>query len=311
MSEFYIDINKTKDTANSMSGLKNKLNNDSYQVNFARNQLKFNRDSGLSIVDLRLKEISDSIINEAVRAESLASALTQIVMKYNAAEKAICCSADGIIANDSSGNNDSEKTWWDKLVDWIKNLLGIKEEEPIPTTRQAEKEHDLYMQSEIFSIMETDRFCKSTWDNASYNERVNILNEFMSEIALVMGISVAGNVVVESMDKPTTRGYYSHSDNRVYINTDYLSRTDSYQIMQTMIHEMRHAYQRAAIDNPGQFKVSEETIAQWRENFRPGVYYSGDDYPRYVSQPVEFDAKNFAKQYSDLNRANPEYRGSW
>lgn len=310
MSEFSIDINKTKNTANSMSRLKSDLNSCAHKVNSAKNQLKHNVDSGLSIINVRLNEVSDSIIKEALRAESLASALTQIVMKYNAAETAICGSADGIIGKDSEEKKDAEKSWWEKLVDWIKGLFGIKEE-PLSVSREAEKEHDLYMQSEIFNILGLERFSKSTWKNASIEERKKILNEFMTEIALVMGISISGNVVFEQMEKPTTRGGYYQNENKVHINTDYLSRSDSYQIMQTMIHEMRHAYQKAAVDHPEQFNVSAETIAQWRENFKPEVYYSGDDYQRYVSQPIEYDAKNFAKQYSDLFGANPEYRGSW
>lgn len=310
MSEFSIDINKTKNTANSMSRLKSDLNSCAHKVNSAKNQLKHNVDSGLSIINVRLNEVSDSIIKEALRAESLASALTQIVMKYNAAETAICGSANGIMGKDAEEKKDAEKSWWEKLVDWIKGLFGIKEE-PLSVSREAEKEHDLYMQSEIFNILGLERFSKSTWKNASIEERKKILNEFMTEIALVMGISISGNVVFEQMEKPTTRGGYYQNENKVHINTDYLSRSDSYQIMQTMIHEMRHAYQKAAVDHPEQFNVSAETIAQWRENFKPEVYYSGDDYQRYVSQPIEYDAKNFAKQYSDLFGANPEYRGSW
>ena len=49
----------------------------------------------------------------------------------------------------------------------------------------------------------------------------------------------------------------------------------------------------------------------WQKNFEPGGYYSGDDYAKYVQQPIEWDAKNFAKQYSDVEGYTPEYAGSW
>ena len=48
-----------------------------------------------------------------------------------------------------------------------------------------------------------------------------------------------------------------------------------------------------------------------RKNRGPERYYSGDDYKRYVSQPVEWDAKNFAKQTNDVRNADSTYRGSW
>jgi hypothetical protein len=100
----------------------------------------------------------------------------------------------------------------------------------------------------------------------------------------------------------------------IRINEDYLSRPDGYQIMQTMIHEMRHAYQHAAVRDPDSYTVSAETIKAWEENLKPGNYKStsnGYSYTEYVSQPVEWDAKNMAKQYSDVSGADPEYRGSW
>ena len=320
MSEFYIDINITKNTANSISGLKKKLNRNAYQVNSVKNQLQFNRDSGLSIVNVRLKEISDSIIKEAVRAESLASALTQIVMKYNAAEKAICGSADGIIGNNFSENNDAEKSWWDKLVDWIKGLFGIKEDEPLSAERQAEKEHDLYMQSAILDLMnEDERFSESTWNNASVEKRLEILNAFMIEISLIMGISLNGPL--HPFEEPPndqgliTYGYYSNDPdsqyyNMVSINTYVLQGNNSYKMMKTMIHEMRHAYQHAAVMNPGDFNVSQETIEQWRDNF--AHYISGDtNFDAYRAQAIEYDANSFAKSYGSTQNVNPTYGGSW
>lgn len=320
MSEFYIDINKTKSTANSMSGLKNKLCSNAYQVNSAKNQLQCNRDSGLSVVNTRLKEISDSIINEAARAESLASALSQIVMKYNAAEKAICGSADGIIGEESSEKNDTEKNWWEKLVDWIKSLFGIKEEEPLSAERQAEKEHDLYMQGAIFDLMnEDERFSESTWNNASTEQRVEILNTFMVEIALIMGISLNGPIhpfrELPNDQNLVTYGYYSSDPdsplyNMVSINTYVLEGNNSYKVMKTMIHEMRHAYQHAAVMNPESFNVSQETIEQWRTNF--DHYISGDtDFDAYRAQAIEYDANSFAKSYGSTRNVNPTYGGSW
>ena len=56
-----------------------------------------------------------------------------------------------------------------------------------------------------------------------------------------------------------------------------------------------------------------ETIRQWKNNF--SNYKSTSDghttYSEYVSQPVEYDAKNFAKQFTDLSGAKPTYTGSW
>ena len=81
--------------------------------------------------------------------------------------------------------------------------------------------------------------------------------------------------------------------------------------MQTLIHEMRHAYQYSAMDHPESFKVSKETLTQWKNNFNN--YRDADTfgYNSYVTQPIEYDAKNFARQYSDVDGYKADYGGSW
>lgn len=318
MSEFYIDISKAKSTANSMLGLKNELNSSVHQVNSARTRLGNNSDSGMDIVNARLKEISDSIIKEAAKANSLAAALTQIVMKYNAAETAICGSADKIEDNKETAEAETEKSWWDKLIDWIKSLFGVKEDK-LSSDRQAEREHDLYMQDAIFDLMDEERFSESTWNHASMEERKAILSEFMLEIAMVMGITLNGpvNYFNEKPDNKglVTNGYYVSDPKRldfntVSINTYVMNGNNSYKIMKTMIHEMRHAYQHAAVETPGDFKVSSETIEQWRNNF--DHYIKGeDDFDGYRAQPIEYDANSFARNYGSTNGVTPTYGGSW
>ncbi len=177
-----------------------------------------------------------------------------------------------------------------------------------------EKKNDLYMQDQIFDLLDTEEYNKQTWIKATEQERQEILISFYKKLKEIYGVDVAENVVFSTTLGNSTRGQYSHSSKTVTINQKYLSKADSYQIMYTMIHEMRHAYQHAAVDNPDKYKVSEETIRQWENNIKPGNYKStsnGYTYSEYVSQPIEYDAKNFAKQSSDLDNANPEYKGSW
>ena len=177
-----------------------------------------------------------------------------------------------------------------------------------------EKKNDLYMQDQIFDLLDTEEYNKQTWLKASEKEKRQILISLYKKLIKIYGVDTAENLVFSKDLDDTTRGQYSHSTKTVTINQKYLSKADSYQVVYTMIHEMRHAYQHAAVDNPEKYKVSEETIRQWKHNQIPRNYKStkkGYTYPEYVSQPIEYDAKNFAKQSSDLSGANPEYKGSW
>lgn len=88
-----------------------------------------------------------------------------------------------------------------------------------------------------------------------------------------------------------------------------MERYNSYELLNTVVHETRHAYQHAAIDNPNLYVVSNETISQWKNNI--------DDYTKpvegynsYYEQPIEWDANGFVGKL-DKNNHNPQYAGSW
>ena len=110
----------------------------------------------------------------------------------------------------------------------------------------------------------------------------------------------------ESQNGYYTLGQYSHSKRTVSINEWVIeTRRDSYSLMKTVVHEMRHAYQHSACDNPDQFIVSEETIQKWQNSFdnyksQSGFMSTGmnesEAFRAYRNQAVEADARNFAKQ---------------
>lgn len=101
-------------------------------------------------------------------------------------------------------------------------------------------------------------------------------------------------------------------DNKIQIALDKLNGEYGYDLIKTVIHELRHAYQHAAINNPNLYIVSQETIAAWQENLLPGNVISGkDDFYGYITQPIEWDTHNFAMQTDSLKDKIPVYEGSW
>ena len=77
----------------------------------------------------------------------------------------------------------------------------------------------------------------------------------------------------------------------------------------SVIHELRHAYQNAAIDNSDLYVVSDETRDVWKENI--DNYISGGQIG-YEEQPIEWDVRNFANQsLGEINIDLITYEGSW
>ena len=308
MSEFYIDINRCKTIPDSIYSLEKSLNSAAERLQSVGRSMKFNSGSGFDIIRERISQITQSSLNEVAKAASLKDALGTIVMCYNTCENGLSGYASNHMTfiNDTK-TEDKNESWWDKLVAWIKKIFGIKEEEPLSAARQREKEHDLYMQNEIFALLERQGYTESAWKNMSIEQRKQMLERLLPEIALIMGITISSRI--DFYDGPkNNNGYY---DGEIHINANKLEGSDSYSITQTLIHEMRHAYQHAAVENPENFNVSSETIDQWRENFNNYVDSgtNGERYKEYVSQPIEYDAKSFARQ--STYPADPSYTGSW
>ncbi len=93
-------------------------------------------------------------------------------------------------------------------------------------------------------------------------------------------------------------GYTSFGENKVYINANYL-RTDDEQMLEyvssTVIHELRHLMQYQIARLEKSFGVPYERRHLWRDNL---VNYIEAEYDLegYITQPLEFDARNFTNR---------------
>ena len=275
---------------------------------------------------------ADNLLTEAARLDSLGKALMAIVQAYERGDEAAVellrqtTKTFNVSGQSPNKASDGEVSFIDKVINkfrdiikWIQdNILPKKTPEQI--AKDQERAHDLAMQDEVFDLLKQNRFSKKTWKNASLEERKQILEDLMYEVAIVMGINAPRNFSVCKMEKDTTMGYFSYENDLIAINETYLNRKDSYDLTSVVIHEMRHNYQHQVIDHPERFTtVTEETVAQWRNNFDNYKSYNEPDpidghivtYDEYVQQPIEWDAHKFAKQTSATRWKKPDYKGSW
>ena len=117
-------------------------------------------------------------------------------------------------------------------------------------------------------------------------------------------------IEVEKM-KASTFGYQSNYYHKIALNSLYVgsnSQKDYREVIDTIIHEGRHAYQHYNVDKK-LIHESASVVATWRENFydpKYQYYNSGSciipvkgrlqdvGFRLYYYQPVEIDARNFA-----------------
>lgn len=185
-----------------------------------------------------------------------------------------------------------------------------------PTTLDIQKRMDHHMRTNTLQLLKTGSLSEEAWDQLGQNVdgKKRLLADLLRDVNSNLGTNVTAEIEYFHDESMRTRGYYNPETNRVYLNECYLTAEDGYQVSRTVVHEMRHAYQKYAITHPEKVLTSRETIEAWLGNQPPLGYKSmnaGYSFEEYVSQPVEWDAKSFAGQLMELRGVSPEYRGSW
>ena len=197
-------------------------------------------------------------------------------------------------AEEASSKKSIWKTWplsWiDAALDWLGiDKYGRDYEDPGMEREQAR--NDL-IRSEVENMVGR-KYPKIMWDHATLEEKEKMLNDFMHDLNRIYGINISKDVEFYR-DEPNSLGFYRDSERRVFINENAIEQWGYEEMMNTVVHEMRHAYQHEAVRNPGRFEVSEETVRSWEGNFGPNYIDPDDDWNAYRHQPVEEDAHDIA-----------------
>lgn len=128
---------------------------------------------------------------------------------------------------------------------------------------------------------------RGAWDNlATPNDKLEALQEAENGIA-----GLVGRPALTILPGQLDAGEYGLCDGEtIWVNEDYLEPGFNQEMIRTIVHEGRHAYQYYACSNPAAHGDAAEVEA-WLSNLRPGHYIKWKENPgRYMSQPVEADA---------------------
>ena len=178
---------------------------------------------------------------------------------------------------------------------------------------------NLEMTEGIASYLESvDDFKFEKWSKLTLEQRSELLNRVEQNIA-VLEHRPPLKVELQRME-PEHLGYQSASEHKIVLNSLYVgsnTREMHREVLDTIVHEGRHAYQHYNVDVK-MIHESGSEVESWRENFynpEYQYYHSGTqrilipyndgsihdvDFRLYYYQPVEIDARNFA--YDVLTR---------
>lgn len=120
--------------------------------------------------------------------------------------------------------------------------------------------------------------------------RCEIACDFYESVKEEMGIDA--ELQFSNMPENMCGGYNS-ATNRIELNSKYLENPDCKELLNTILHESRHAFQQKCIDNPDSVTVKNNIIDVWKDNMKN--YISPEfDFEAYENQEIEKDANYFA-----------------
>lgn len=175
----------------------------------------------------------------------------------------------------------------------------------LPETSQVEiSETDREMVQQTQQVIQ-ECFGENTVESlrtAKNVERIAMMNEFAQRLVQIYDLDIDVDVVIQETDH---HGAYSWNNKKAVFNIILLTVDGDNpnfevcvrEVLDTIVHELRHAVQHKAIEQEGYWNVDEERRVAWANNMTPGNYINpAVDFRGYTKQPVEADAATFASQ---------------
>ena len=313
MGKFYINTEKTLKYSKDIINIQIKMR----EIKGQLEQIKSGTIVGGSseaAIRAALDNIISNVVTNAAKMNNLGDALECIVKGYIKTENAIMAQKANMNSEQrDSGDISNPEIPFDITPEDIIDFLTEEDDDDdykTDTPKVVEEAYDWKLRKEIKDVLEgNEKYSPENWARASVDERKEILEDYTRDICEVYGldpddINVVWDSSLDYTNDEVSWGSYSHSKHRIKLNenalTDNIAKWDSVEMFGTVAHELRHAYQHEAIENPDDYYVSEDTLEEWEDEF-DNYIDSDDDYKKYRNQDCEKDARSFEYCPPEIN----------
>ncbi len=189
---------------------------------------------------------------------------------------------------------DEAKSFWDKVFNEprevsISDILNYDEDE-------FEFDIDITDMSELLG-----KFDKDNWDEQTDAEKNELVEELTEKISEKLRLHEIPEVVYFE-DDPSLQGVYYEGFNMLGINN--CLRDNPKELVNTIAHELRHAYQKQCADSPQNYEEMLYKV-NWQNYISPVFNENGELllYTDYFSQYIEAEARAFANIFGSERQA--------
>lgn len=148
------------------------------------------------------------------------------------------------------------------------------------------------------NINELSSLQPDVWRSLDLDERLEILRVASEIESITLGIPLV-RVRAISMEE-NTMGGYDHASRTVMLSLEYLAFDPSEELLNTICHEVRHAYQHYLVELYQSLKEQEQNLALFHEisdyayEFDNYISGSGETIEAYFEQKCEVDSSAYA-----------------
>ena len=146
-------------------------------------------------------------------------------------------------------------------------------------------------------------FAEDVWETASLDSKTELAKQLAAYELAMLGVPDGTEVTVQPLDEDWL-GYYSVSSRQIVLSRSVLESGTAQETMDTIAHEAYHAQQAYVVENIDWDDAATQAAyydqaRRWLRNYQSG-YVSGDeDILGYYFQPVEADARAYAKEETE------------
>ena len=160
---------------------------------------------------------------------------------------------------------------------------------------EDELDIDFNIDDRITTILE--QFSPETWECLSDSERIDAISEYVNALGEGLGLDNIPDTIVFN-DANDAYGFYNPSNNTINLNKEYFN--DPSELVNTIAHEMRHAYQEY---RAGLLETREDALYRVNlDNYISPIPLPGGGwlfFTDYQNQYVEVDARAFANLFTE------------
>jgi hypothetical protein len=139
----------------------------------------------------------------------------------------------------------------------------------------------------------------SNWDFMTLDQKAQVLDTIARNIGDSTGINIHGVYIVD------LNGALGVNDGSGWqgLDVNHVMNDCIGEVMDTLLHEIRHEYQREVIANPQNYDYPPELVNAWADNMVNYIHFN-DDPMGYRYQPLEVDANDWADAMIDAHINN-------